>query len=333
MSVTDPVLTVDDLRATFDTEGGVVRAVDGVSFELGRSEVLAIVGESGSGKTATTLAMLGLLPKRVGKVVGGAAVFDGKDLTDMSPKEVRAVRGDRIAMIFQDALTALNPVHRVGKQIAEMIRAHRNVSRSEAMQRAVDLLDTVGIPNAQDRASNYVHEFSGGMRQRAMIAMAIALEPEVLIADEPTTALDVTVQAQVLEVLLELRERLGMSIILITHDLGVVARTADRVMVMYGGRKVEEQPTIGLFSSPQHPYTQGLLRSMPRLDGAVGERMVQIPGAPPSLVEPPDGCRFASRCDFARELCRNEYPTTVPLSTKGSVACHAVSDPSWESSQ
>jgi oligopeptide/dipeptide ABC transporter ATP-binding protein len=325
-----PILQVDDLRATFDTEGGVVRAVDGVSFELRDAEVLAIVGESGSGKTATSLALLDLLPKRVGKVTGGSAVFDGIELTELSPAAMRAVRGDRVAMIFQDALTALNPVHRIGKQISEMIRIHRDVSRSEAWDRSVELLELVGIPNASERASNYVHEFSGGMRQRAMIAMAIALEPEILIADEPTTALDVTVQAQVLDVLLELRDRMGMAIILITHDLGVVARAADRVMVMYGGRKIEEQVTEDLFASPIHPYTKGLLRSMPRVDAVPGDRLIQIPGAPPSLVNPSEACRFAPRCEFAREICREQYPATTSTGSGAQVACHAATDPSWE---
>ena len=251
------VLSVRDLHTDIKTENGVVHAVDGVSFDLHNNEVLAIVGESGCGKSVTALSMLKLLPKRVSKITQGSVMLGDLDLTKVSDRGMRKIRGKRIAMIFQDALTGLNPVHRVGDQIAEMILTHEDVTKRQAHQQAIRLLDQVGIPNASERADRYVHEFSGGMRQRAMIALAMALEPEVLIADEPTTALDVTVQAQVLEVLLEVKERIGSSIILITHDLGVVAGMADRVVVMYAGRIIEEQSANGLYHNPMHPYAWG----------------------------------------------------------------------------
>jgi oligopeptide/dipeptide ABC transporter ATP-binding protein len=277
----------------------------------------------------TALSILQLLPRRVSRISQGSVVFEGEDLVKASAKRLRRVRGESIAMIFQDALTGLNPVHRVGEQIVEMIRAHRDMSKKQAWARAVDLLDAVGIPNAKERARNYVHEFSGGMRQRAMIAMGIALDPKVLIADEPTTALDVTVQAQVLEVLLDVQDRLGTAIILITHDLGVVAGVADRVLVMYAGRKVEEQSVLGVYNNPKHPYTWGLLNAMPRVDEGLSERLVQITGAPPSLIDPPKGCRFAPRCPFAEDICVEQYPELRTVEEGVQVACHFADRPGW----
>jgi oligopeptide/dipeptide ABC transporter ATP-binding protein len=324
----EPVLSVRELHTTIDTENGTVHAVDGVSFDLYPKEVLAIVGESGCGKSVTALSILGLLPKRAGRVESGEVLFGGSDLTKLAPRALNRVRGAQIAMIFQDALTGLNPVYRVGDQIAEMIRAHRQVSKREARDRAIELLELVGIPNPAARARNYVHEFSGGMRQRAMIAMAIALEPAVLIADEPTTALDVTVQAQVLDLLLRLREHMGMAILLITHDLGVVAGTADRVMVMYAGRKIEEQRVLQLFASPVHPYTWGLLASMPRAD-EIAARLRPIRGAPPSLIAPPVGCRFAPRCAYAQGVCRVDDPELRPVGQGALAACHFADRPGW----
>jgi oligopeptide/dipeptide ABC transporter ATP-binding protein len=328
--MTQPVLVVRDLAVEFEADRGLVRAVDGVSFDVRPGEVLAIVGESGCGKTATALAVMGLLPKPYGRVVGGEVELEGQELLTLKPADMRRVRGARVAMIFQDALTALNPVHRVGYQIAETIRTHRKVSRREAQERAASLLDLVGIPNATERADDYVHQFSGGMRQRAMIAMAVALEPTVLIADEPTTALDVTVQAQVLEVLKEISDRLETALILITHDLAVVARMADRVMVMYAAKKVEEAPVDDLFAHPKHPYTWGLMRSIPRLDGQHGERLDPIPGAPPNLAAPPPGCRFAPRCRFGQGICATVEPQPVTIGLGPQQAmCHFADRPDW----
>jgi peptide/nickel transport system ATP-binding protein len=326
----DVLLQVDSLKTVFHTETGVVHAVDGVDFSVRPGEVLAIVGESGSGKTATALSILGLLPRHTGKIVGGRILFQGQDLAHLHADELRAIRGDRIAMVFQDPLTALNPVHRVGAQIAEVIEAHRGIGGRQAWQRAVELLTLVGIPQADHRARDYPHQFSGGMRQRVMIAMAIALDPELLIADEPTTALDVTVQAQILRVLLDVRERFGMAIILITHDLGVVAGVADRVLVMYAGQKIEEADVHTVYGNPKHPYTWGLLGSTTRVDRPRLHQLAQIPGAPPSLIAPPPACRFAPRCAYAQALCREEYPhlrqATVP---EHLAACHFATLEDW----
>ncbi len=296
------VLSVRDLRVGFATDDGVVRAVDGVSFELARSEVLAIVGESGCGKSVTAQTLIGLT-RSPNATITGSVVFDGRDLNTLPDSELQKIRGARIAMVFQDPMTSLNPVYRVGNQIVEAIRAHRNMSRAAAMDRAVELLGMVGIPNPQRRVRDYPHEFSGGMRQRVMIAMALALEPEVLIADEPTTALDVTIQAQILDLLRSLNEERGVSVVLITHDLGVVAELADRVVVMYAGQVVESAGVEELFADPRHPYTRGLLDSIPRLDRPLPERLPQIPGHPPSLLDPPAGCRFAARCPEAFDEC------------------------------
>jgi oligopeptide/dipeptide ABC transporter ATP-binding protein len=302
------LLEVTDLRTYFHTPSGVVKAVDGVSFSLQPGRTLAIVGESGSGKTVTVLSMMGLIPMPPGKIESGTAMFKGRDLLTLGKDEVRHVRGKEIAMIFQDPLTALNPVHKVGHQITEMIRAHEDVSKQAARERAIELLGTVGIPNPRDRVNAYPHEFSGGMRQRAMIAMALSLNPAILIADEPTTALDVTVQAQLLELLEGLQSDFGMGLILITHDLGVVAQVADEILVMYAGRMVERGTPDQIFYQPQHPYTWGLLGSIPRAGVISDERLVSIPGMPPSLLRVPPGCPFHPRCRFRFEPCDKDRP-------------------------
>ena len=296
------ILKVDDLRVSFATEDGVVQAVSGVSFELQAGEVLAIVGESGSGKSVTAQTITGLTRAPNARITG-SVTYRGRELNGLDDDQLRDVRGEQIAMIFQDPMTSLNPVYRVGDQIAEMIRAHRDVSKREAADRAVELLRSVGIPNPERRVRHYPHEFSGGMRQRVMIAMALSLEPDVLIADEPTTALDVTVQAQILRLIDQLNSDRDLAVILITHDLGVVAEVADRVVVMYAGQIVENATLDETFYDPQHPYTWGLLGSLMRLDQSRTARLAQIPGQPPSLLAPPAGCRFAPRCAYAFDKC------------------------------
>jgi oligopeptide/dipeptide ABC transporter ATP-binding protein len=303
------LLEVEDLRTSFHTPTGIVRAVDGVSFSLEAGKTLAIVGESGSGKTVTVLSIMGLIAKGTGRVESGTAMFKGRDLLTLTQEELRHVRGKEIAMIFQDPLTALNPVHRIGNQIIEMIRAHEDVSKDVARQRAIELLSTVGIPNPSERIRMYPHEFSGGMRQRAMIAMALALKPSILIADEPTTALDVTVQAQIIDLLQGLQRDFGMGLILITHDLGIVAQVSDDILVMYAGRMVERGKPDEIFYRPQHPYTWGLLGSIPRQDaGSEQTRLINIPGMPPSLMRVPPGCPFHPRCRFRFEPCDKDRP-------------------------
>jgi oligopeptide/dipeptide ABC transporter ATP-binding protein len=301
------MLQVDGLTVGFNTEGGLVHAVDGVSFGLDRGEILAIVGESGSGKSVTAQTLLGLT-RAPNARIGGSVRFDGIELNTLDDDGWQAVRGERIAMIFQDPMTSLNPVYRVGDQLIEMIRAHRDVSKHEARDRAVELLRSVGIPNPERRVRDYPHEFSGGMRQRVMIAMALSFDPDVLIADEPTTALDVTVQAQILRLLARLNEERSLAVVLITHDLGVVAEVADRVAVMYAGQIVEEATLDELFYDPQHPYTWGLLGSLARLDQPNPERLAQIAGAPPSLTDLPSGCRFAPRCPHVFDKCAEPPP-------------------------
>jgi oligopeptide/dipeptide ABC transporter ATP-binding protein len=301
------ILEVEGLTVSFATDGGLVQAVDGVSFGLAAGEILAIVGESGSGKSVTAQTLIGLT-RAPNTTIAGSVRFDGLELTDLDDDGLRGVRGERIAMIFQDPMTSLNPVYRVGDQMIEMIRAHRDVSKREARARAVELLKSVGIPNPERRVHDYPHEFSGGMRQRVMIAMALSLEPDVLIADEPTTALDVTVQAQILRLLENLNRERGLAVILITHDLGVVAEIADRVAVMYAGQIVEQATLDELFYDPQHPYTWGLLGSLARLDRPNPERLAQIPGQPPSLLHPPTGCRFAARCPHVFDKCEDPPP-------------------------
>jgi peptide/nickel transport system ATP-binding protein len=316
------MLTVDSLRTYFDTEEGTVKAVDGVSFELKRGETLAIVGESGSGKTVTALSILALLPKTA-KIESGSILFEGRELVGMEPEKMRDIRGAEIAMIFQDPLTALNPVFTVGNQIVEAILQHQDVSKAEARELAISLLDRVGIPEPEQRVDEYPHQLSGGMRQRAMIAMALSCCQKILIADEPTTALDVTIQAQILTLMTDLQKELGISIIIITHDLGVVAEIADRVMVMYGGRKVEYAEIDELFANSMHPYTWGLLRSLPRLDAdRHAERLLPIPGVPPSLIHLPAGCHFQPRCRFRQEICAREYPELREVAPNHWSACH-----------
>jgi peptide/nickel transport system ATP-binding protein len=321
-ATTVPLLQVQDLRVHFDTDDGVVKAVDGISYELERGQVLGVVGESGSGKSVSSLTIMGLTRSRNARI-SGSAIFDGRDMLSLDAEQLRAVRGNEIAMIFQDPLSSLHPFYRVGAQLSEAIQAHRDVSRPEALERAVELLELVGIPEPRRRLNAYPHEFSGGMRQRAMIAMALANEPKLLIADEPTTALDVTVQAQILRLLAELQRDLGLAILLITHDLGIVARIADRVSVMYAGEVVESAPTAALFADPSHPYTRGLLGSIPRLDSPPGTDLVPIAGRPPSLINPPSGCAFHPRCPYVLPRHRKVVPELVPVDDGGghAVAC------------
>jgi len=303
-----PLLEVRDLRVGFATEGGLLQAVDGVSFEVRPGEVVAIVGESGSGKSVTAQTIMGLTRSKNSRIEG-SAVLDGEELLDASDATMRKLRGERVAMIFQDPMTSFNPVYRLGAQIGEAIRAHRgDVSKQAARARAVELFQSVGIPDAASRVDSYPHEFSGGMRQRAMIAMALALEPELLIADEPTTALDVTIQAQILDLLRKLNEQRNLATILITHDLGVVAEAADRVLVMYAGRVVEQGTLEQIFYDPQHPYTWGLMGSLTRLDRPRPKRLPQIAGAPPSLLALPEGCSFRPRCPHEFEACTDLPP-------------------------
>jgi oligopeptide/dipeptide ABC transporter ATP-binding protein len=320
-AATDPVLVVRDLTVGFPTDDGLVQAVRGVSFDVSAGEVLAIVGESGSGKSVASLAVMGLLPKTAR--ITGSVSYKGRELLGLSERDLTTVRGREVAMIFQDPMTSLNPVYSVGWQLAEAVRAHHHdVSKKDAWTRAVDLLKVVGIPNAAERAKNYPHEFSGGMRQRAVIAIAMANDPDVIIADEPTTALDVTVQAQILESLEKAQEETGAAIVLITHDLGVVAGVADQVLVMYAGKPVEIGTVDEIYYSPRMPYTLGLLGSLPRLD-QTGEVLTPIRGAPPSLINLPPGCPFSPRCPLARELCDEQEPELRPVDGYDHVAaCH-----------
>ena len=308
---TSALLDVRGLKTYFFTRDGVVRAVDGVSFSVVRGETLAIVGESGCGKSVTSLSILRLIASPPGRTVEGSVVFEGRDLLELSEAEMRKVRGDAISMIFQEPMTSLNPVLTIGRQIAEVLILHRGLSREDAMRSAVEMLRLVKIPEPERRVGEYPHQLSGGMRQRVMIAMALACEPRLLIADEPTTALDVTIQAQILDLMRELKTRTGAAIMLITHDLGVVAEMAQRVVVMYAGRKVEEGPVEALFANPRHPYTRGLLDSIPKLGAAsrgAGTRLTEIAGTVPSLSESIVGCAFAPRCAYATVRCQNEYP-------------------------
>jgi peptide/nickel transport system ATP-binding protein len=308
------LLDVADLRTYFYLRHGTLKAVDGVSFQLKPHETLAIVGESGCGKSMTALSLMRLIPEPPGKIVAGSVTLDGTDLLTLDEPAMRQVRGKEISMIFQEPMTSLNPVMTVGNQIAEALLLHEGLSRKDALRRAVDILKLVRMPEAEQRLKEYPHQLSGGMRQRVMIAMALACNPKVLIADEPTTALDVTIQAQILDIILDLQKKLGTAVILITHDLGVVAETAQRVIVMYAGKKVEEAPVGELFSAPLHPYTHGLMASIPRLElmrGGTGEtkhRLEEIPGIVPALTNLPPGCPFAPRCQYAVDVCRREMP-------------------------
>jgi oligopeptide/dipeptide ABC transporter ATP-binding protein len=312
------LLEVSDLRTWFHTEPGVARAVDGVSFHVDEGEVLGIVGESGCGKSVTSLSIMQLIPRPPGEIVEGSSVrFRGEELIGADERRLRDVRGNDMAMIFQEPMTSLNPVYSIGDQIAEALRLHRGLKKKEARRRAVDMLRLVGIPNPEDRVATYPHQLSGGQRQRVMIAMALSCEPDLLIADEPTTALDVTIQAQILELLAELRARLGMAVILITHDLGVVAEVCDRVLVMYAGQIVEHGTVEQIFRDPRHPYTEGLLAAVPRL-GREQDRLAVIPGTVPSPAEFPTGCRFHPRCPYGWDLCVREHPPLLQVRTDAS---------------
>ncbi len=313
------VLEVSDLSTKFKTPDGVVHAVNNVSFELREGEFLGVVGESGSGKSVTMMSLLRLIPMPPGIIASGEATFDNEDLLQMDIESLRKVRGGRIGFIFQDPMTSLNPVLTVGMQIMESLKLHQGMRNEEARARALELIKLVGIPAAETRLKSYPHELSGGMRQRVMIALALACDPEILIADEPTTALDVTIQAQIIEIVRDLREQLGSAVIWITHDLAVIAGLADRVLVMYGGQIVEEAQVEELYAGPQHPYTRGLLASLPRLDERT--KLVSIKGQPPSLYETPQSCSFAPRCLYAFERCTTDNPSLAPISETHSVAC------------
>jgi oligopeptide transport system ATP-binding protein len=315
------LLEVKNLCTYFETDDGTVKAVDGISFELKRGETLGIVGESGSGKSVTNLSIIRLVPDPPGKIVSGEVIFNGSDLLLLSNDAIRKIRGRRIAMIFQDPMTSLNPFMKISKQLMEMTQLHLGHSKSQAYAHAIRMLETVGIPDARTRADNYPHEFSGGMRQRVMIAMALSCEPELLIADEPTTALDVTIQAQILELIKKLKSETGTSVILITHDLGVVAGMTDHVIVMYAGKIFEQARTSELFSLPGNPYTKGLLKSVPDPTAEQG-KLYQIPGLPPDVAHLKPGCPFAPRCDRVEEICRREFPPFVQLNTDHYSLCH-----------
>jgi oligopeptide transport system ATP-binding protein len=316
------ILSVTDLRTYFQTEDGVVKAVDGISFELKKGETLGIVGESGSGKSVTNLSVMRLIPQPPGKVVSGDIIFDGIDVRAQPIEEMRKIRGKRMAMIFQDPMTSLNPFLKISTQLTEVTRLHLGHSKAEAYKHAVEMLKTVGIPAPEKRIDNYPHEFSGGMRQRVMIAMALSCEPELLIADEPTTALDVTIQAQILELIKELRTKLGTSVILITHDLGVVAGMTDKILVMYAGKVFESAPTVELFKNPANPYTKGLLKSVPDPAHEEGTPLYQIPGLPPDVANLPPGCPFEERCERAESICKTEFPPFVQINEKHHSLCH-----------
>lgn len=322
----DHLLEVNDLRMHFYTRDGIVKAVDGVSYTLDKGETLGVVGESGSGKSVHALTMMQLIPMPPGKVVGGDVLFKGRSLVKMKDEEIRKIRGNEITMIFQDPMTSLNPVYRIGRQIGEPLVIHKGMSRADAEKRAIELLRLVGIPNPEDRVRDYPHQFSGGMRQRAMIAMALACDPDILIADEPTTALDVTIQAQIIELMLEIQKRTGNAIIMITHDLGVVADIADRILVMYAGRPVEFGTTDEVFYRPLHPYTWGLMDSIPAHDMTEKSELCPIKGQPPSLIDVPAGCAFSPRCPYAKERCFKEEPPFRTIDGTHAASCHFAGD-------
>ena len=321
MTADGNLLEIKNLRTFFDSEDGVVKAVDDISFQLKRGETLGIVGESGSGKSVTNLSIIRLVPEPPGKIVGGEVLFNGVDLLLLPSEAIRKIRGRQIAMIFQDPMTSLNPFMKISKQLMEMTELHLGHSKSQAYEHAVGMLETVGIPDARERANNYPHEFSGGMRQRVMIAMALSCKPELLIADEPTTALDVTIQAQILELIKKLKGETGASVILITHDLGVVAGMTDHVIVMYAGKIFEQARTDELFARPGNPYTKGLLRSVPDPTAEQGN-LYQIPGQPPDVAHLQPGCPFAPRCEYAQEICKREFPPFVQLNADHYSLCH-----------
>ena len=320
------ILEVKNLRTYFYTDDGVVKAVDGVSFDLKKGETLGIVGETGCGKSVPALSILRLIPQPMGKIVEGEIIFDGKDLLKLGHKELQNFRGNRISMIFQDPMTSLNPVYTVGNQVIESLVVHRKLSKEEARRESLKLLEMVGIPEPKRRFASYPHEFSGGMRQRVMIAMAIANSPSVLIADEPTTALDVTIQAQILELMDELKHKTNSSIIIITHDLGVVAKYANRVMVMYAGKPVEFSNVDNIFYKPMHPYTIGLMKSITRLDEEKRKKLKPIEGLPPSLIDLPKGCIFRARCKYVGDNCKREYPPLVEIEKDHHVSCYRAKE-------
>lgn len=317
----DQLLEVKNLETHFNTPEGIVHAVNGVSFNLTEGETLGVVGESGCGKSVTMLSCLRLIPSPPGKIVAGEAIFEGKDLLKMEPEEIRQVRGRQISMVFQDPMTSLNPVMSIGKQMSEPLMLHLNMTKAQARKRSIELLELVGIPNAADRLKDYPHQYSGGMRQRVMIAMALSCNPQILIADEPTTALDVTIQAQIVDLVKRLREELGMAIIWITHDLGVVASLANRVMVMYGGYIIEEANVYDLYADPRHPYTLGLIGSLPQVHLDVHKKLFSIEGMPPVLYQTPNLCPFAPRCKWVTDRCWKENPILEPVSNGHRVAC------------
>ena len=316
------ILSVNDLKTYFQTEDGIVKAVDGITFDLKKGETLGIVGESGSGKSVTNLSVMRLIPEPPGKIVGGDIVFDGIDVRGLSIDEVRKIRGKRIAMIFQDPMTSLNPFLKISTQLMEVTELHLGHTKAQAREHALKMLKMVGIPDAEARMNDYPHEFSGGMRQRVMIAMALSCDPELLIADEPTTALDVTIQAQILELIKDLKDRMGTSVILITHDLGVVAGMTDKIIVMYAGKVFEQAPTHELFDTPANPYTRGLLQSVPDPAHEEGTELYQIPGLPPDVAHLPPGCPFAERCYRAEDICRSEFPPFVQINEDHHSLCH-----------
>lgn len=315
------LLEVNDLHVSFHTNGGEIQAVRGVSFHVDRGEILAIVGESGCGKSVTAQSIMGMVPKSYGSIKEGEISFKGKDLINFSKKQYQRIRGSEIGMIFQDPMSALNPTMKIGRQIDEVLIKHKNLSKKEAKQKTIELLQQVGIPDSFNRYSEYPHEFSGGMRQRVVIAMALACDPELIIADEPTTALDVTIQAQILDLLKSIQTERNSSIILITHDLGVVAEVADRVGVMYAGIVIESGTVNEIFENPRHPYTLGLLQSVPRLEVLEKERLVPIEGAPPDLFSPPKGCPFAERCPYTMEVCMEHMPKIESITESHHVSC------------
>ncbi len=315
------LIEVRNLQTQFFTQDGIVHAVNGISYEVAERETVAIVGESGSGKSVGVMSLIRLIPEPPGKIVGGEVNFDGQDLLQLKEEELRQIRGNRIAMIFQDPMTSLNPVLTIGRQITEALELHLNMNRQESRARAIELLELVGIPDAGPRLDDYPHQFSGGMRQRVMIAMGLSCNPQLLIADEPTTALDVTIQAQIVDLVRRLQSELGMAIIWITHDLGVVAGMADRVLVMYAGFIVEEGPVDVIYGSPRHPYTLGLLRSIPRLDLGRQKRLIPIEGLPPDLLDPPNSCPFAPRCPFVIDKCHEENPPLMSIDSVRKSAC------------
>jgi len=326
-----PLLEVRDLKTRFFTQDGVVHAVNGISYTLSAGETLGIVGESGCGKSVSVLSVMRLIPEPPGRIVGGEVLFEGRDLLKMRPNEIRRVRGNRIAMIFQDPMTSLNPVLNIGRQVSEALELHMGMNKGQARRRTIELLETVGIPQAADRFEDYPHQFSGGMRQRVMIAMALSCNPQILIADEPTTSLDVTIQAQIIDLVKQLKDEIGMTVIWITHDLGIIAGLAEKVIVMYAGYIVERAGVKDVYGDPRHPYTIGLLGSLPRLDEARRQRLTSIEGLPPDLIDLQPGCPFYERCSYGIDRCREEMPSLQPVALDHEIACWVDVRIDWKS--